>query len=127
VEESDAALGGFYDRLLAVLADTATRDGAWRLLECVPAWDGNWTWDGFIAWWWESPDGRRRLMAVNYSATRAQCYVRLPFPELAGRRVRLEDRLGPERYDRDGTDLVGRGLYLDLPAFGYHAFEVIVQ
>ena len=22
-------------------------EGRWQLLDCVPAWDGNWTWDGF--------------------------------------------------------------------------------
>jgi hypothetical protein len=27
-------------------------------------------------------------------------------------------------YERDGDDLVGRGLYLDMPAWGYHVFDV---
>jgi hypothetical protein len=27
-------------------------------------------------------------------------------------------------YDRDGTDLAARGLYLDMPPWGAHAFEV---
>jgi hypothetical protein len=52
--------------------------------------------------------------------------VRLPFPDLAGRPVRLEDRLGPARYDRAGDDLLSRGLYLDVGAWTYHLFEVIV-
>ena len=32
--------------------------------------------------------------------------------------------MGPASYDRDGSDLVSRGLYLDLPPWGYHVFEV---
>ncbi len=60
----------FYDRLLAVLRQPVVRDGQWRLLECVPAWDGNGTWDGFIAWSWDTADGAR-LVAVNYAGTRA--------------------------------------------------------
>ena len=32
--------------------------------------------------------------------------------------------MGSARYDRDGNDLVSRGLYLDLPPWGYHVFEV---
>ena len=32
--------------------------------------------------------------------------------------------LGPAVYDRDGSELAARGLYLDLPAWGYHVFEV---
>jgi hypothetical protein len=27
-------------------------------------------------------------------------------------------------YDRDGNDLLSRGLFLDMPAWGYHVFEV---
>jgi len=27
-------------------------------------------------------------------------------------------------YERDGQDLLSRGLFLDLPAWGYHVFEV---
>jgi hypothetical protein len=50
--------------------------------------------------------------------------VRLPFTDLAGRAVRLQDLLSPARYDRDGHELVSSGLYLDMPAWGYHAFEV---
>ena len=48
----------------------------------------------------------------------------LPWGDLAGRTWRLHDRLGNAVYDRDGGDLSARGLYLDLPARGYHAFDV---
>jgi hypothetical protein len=27
-------------------------------------------------------------------------------------------------YQRDGNELADRGLYLDLPAWGYHVFDV---
>ena len=70
-------------------------------------------------------DGQRRLIAVNYAGNQGQCYVRLPFPDLAGRAVRLKDLMGPASYDRDGSDLVSRGLYLDVPPWSYHVFEVI--
>ncbi len=48
-------LAKFYDRLLAVLRQPCLRDGRWQLLECVPAWDGNWTSDCFIAFAWQGP------------------------------------------------------------------------
>jgi glycosidase len=123
-EPPDDARQAFYAHLLAALRQPVFRDGQWRLLDCAPAWDGNWTWDGFIAWAWEAPGGARRLVTVNYSGNQAQCYVRLPYPDLAGRSVRLQDLLSAARYDRDGHELALRGLYLDLPAWGYHAFEV---
>ena len=100
------------------------REGEWRLLECVPAWDGNWTSDCFIAWSWQAREGQRLLIAVNYAENQSQCYVRLSYPDLRGRTVRLSDQLGPLSYDRDGHDLVSRGLYLDLPPWSYHVFEM---
>jgi hypothetical protein len=125
LEASDAALRQFYERLLAVLRQPILRQGAWRLLDCAPAWEGNWTWDCFIAAIWREEEGRRQLIAVNYAGHQSQCYVRLPLPELQGGMVRLEDLMGPARFDRDGSDLVSRGLYLDMPAWSYHVFEMI--
>ena len=124
LEPTDTALDQFYGRLLTVIRQPIVREGEWRLLDCAPAWDGNWTWESFIAWSWEAQDGQRRLIVVNYAANQSQCYVRLPFSDLSGRTVRLKDLLGPARYDRDGSDLVSRGLYLDLLPWGHHVFDV---
>jgi hypothetical protein len=124
VEPLDDALQTFYDRLLPVLRRATVRDGQWQLLECVPAWDGNWTWDGFVAFAWQLSGAERLLVTVNYAANRGQCYVRLPFGDLAGSTVRFDDLMSPASYDRAGSDLASRGLYLDLPAWGYHGFEM---
>jgi hypothetical protein len=61
---------------------------------------------------------------VNYAGNQGQCYVRLPFADLAGRAVRLRDLMSPAVYERDGNDLLARGLYLDLPPWGRHVFEL---
>jgi len=123
-EPVDKTLQRFYDELLAVLREPTVRDGQWRLLECVPAWDGNWTWDSFIVWSWQGSRGQRRLIAVNYAGDQGQCYVRLPFPDLSGRVVRLKDMMSVASYDRSGEDLASRGLYLDMPPWAYHIFEM---
>jgi hypothetical protein len=112
-EPIDERLAQFYDRLLGVLRDPTVGDGDWQLLECVPAWEGNWTWDCFLAFAWQGRAGKRLLVTVNYAPNQSQCYVRLPFPDLADAQWRLEDLLSDARYDRDGNDLQGRGLYLD--------------
>jgi hypothetical protein len=123
-EPTDDALHQFYDRLLAVLNHPVVRDGDWRLLECTPAWDGNWTSDCFITWLWTSTAGERRLVAVNYAAHQGQCYVRLPPQDRGDRIVRFEDLMGAACFDRDRHDLDARGLFLDMPAWGYHVFDV---
>jgi hypothetical protein len=124
-EPIDDKLKQFYDRLLGVLGHDIVRNGHWQLLECVPAWEGNWTSDCFIAFSWRVSSGEMSLVTVNFAPNQSQCYVKLPFPELAGAEWRLRDLLGQAQYDRDGNDLRERGLYLDVAAWQYHVFEVI--
>jgi glycosidase len=107
-------LAKFYDRLLGVLRRPVVRRGQWQLLECVPAWEGNWTWDSFVAFAWHLSGEDRLLVAVNYAGNQSQCYVRLPFPDLGNAQWRLTDLMEDATYDRDGDDLKGRGLYLDV-------------
>jgi len=122
-EQSDAQLKEFYARVLAALKSPALRDGEWQLLECIPAWEGNWTSDCFIAYAWRGHDGKRILVAVNFAPNQSQCRVRLPFGELAGKQWQLRDQIGSALYERAGDELVGQGLYVDLPPWGYHVFE----
>ena len=123
-EASDLAIGAFYNRLLACLRDSTVRDGQWQLLDARSAWEGNGSNDAFIVFSWTGPGDARRLVVVNYAGHESQCYVSLPWRDLAGRTWRLQDKLGEAVYDRDGADLVAQGLYLDMPSWGYHAFEV---
>ncbi len=123
-EAPDAGLQRFYGDLLGVLRRPACRDGEWRLLECVPAWDGNPTSECFVASAWQGPDGERLLVAVNYAGHQSQCYVRGGFSDLGARKLRLRDLMSAASYDREGDDLLARGLFLDLPAWGFHVFEL---
>ena len=125
VEAVDDDLRGFYGELMESVRDPVAREGAWRLLDPVPAWEGNWTWDCFVAYTLEGADGRRLIVAVNYSGGQSQCYLPLPFPDLAGGRWRLDDHLGKACYDRDGDELLSPGLYLDVPAWAFHVFELV--
>jgi hypothetical protein len=114
----------FYEQLLAVLKRWEVRSGQWQLIEGRPAWEGNRTHESFIGYLWRGDDGAALLAAVNYSPAQGQCYLPLPLGGLSGRRVVLKDLLGPAVYERDGDELAAGGLYLDLPAWGYHAFDV---
>jgi hypothetical protein len=123
-EPIDLELAAFYARLLGGAHRPVVRDGQWRLLPVRPAWDGNPTWDRFIAFAWELGD-RHLLVAVNYGPTQGQCYVDPGWSGLDGRTWYLTDLLNPAvTYERDGGDLARRGLYLDLAAWGHHLFEV---
>jgi hypothetical protein len=123
-EPVDDAIAEFYAALLECLRDPVFREGDWRLLKCRPAWDGNWTSDCFVAYSWTGKDGGRRLVAVNYSDHQSQCYVAMPWTDLEGQVWQLRDRMGAAIYERSGGDLAAQGLYLDVPAWAYHVFDV---
>jgi hypothetical protein len=123
-EPINQELAKFYGRLLGVLRLPAPRQGEWRLLECVPAWEGNWTWDCFLAFAWQAPEGDPLLVAVNYASNRSQRYVRPPLADLGKHQWRLTDLLGDATYDRDEGDLQRRGLYLDLAPWQASVFSL---
>jgi hypothetical protein len=126
-ESTDREIEEFYLRLLAVLRKPIVKSGEWQWLECRPAWDGNGSWDSFVANSWCGSGGERMLIAVNYAPHPSQCYVDLPFPEIANRSVRLEDSLSSAFYVRDGNELIDRGLYLDMQPWSYHAFDLEIS
>ena len=112
----------FIGKLLACLKRPEVRDGRWQLLEIRPAWEGNPTWDRFLAFAWEGESKQRLLITVNYGPTQGQCHVSLPWDDLRGKQVILQDLMNEARYEWQGDDLCNQGLYVDLPAWGFHVF-----
>jgi hypothetical protein len=121
-EPVDPVLQEFYRKLLDCLKRPEVRHGSWQLLEVRSVWEWNPTWERFLAYAWEEESGQRFLIAVNYGPTQGQCYVRLPFDDLRGDKVVLQDLLSDAQYEREGDDMSDRGLFLDLPAWGFHFF-----
>lgn len=121
-ETPDPAVSEFYASLLRLLRRPVFHTGDWLCLDPAAAWPGNGSWDGFVAFQWTGVAGAHWIVVANYQPERGQCFLRCP--GAAGGPVVLTDALGPARYERDGDDLASRGLYLDLPAWGYHVFEL---
>jgi hypothetical protein len=59
-----------------------------------------------------------------YAPNQSQCHVRLPFPDLGDARWRLQDALGDATYDWAGSDLTGRGLFLDMVPWQAQVFPL---
>ncbi len=125
-EVADSSLHRFYDQLLNCVKRIEVRNGRWELLDCKPAWEGNWTWDCFICFCWQLPGKLPLIVIVNYSRNQSQCYLRIPSEDLRGHDIRLQDLMSSIVYERSGNDLLSRGLYLDLPPWGYHIFKLSI-
>jgi len=97
--------------------------GEWAMAE-VRGWPDNPTHLDVLAWAWH--DGvPHHVIAVNLSAHPSQARIVLPWPQLHGRSWRLVDLLDGRAFERDGDELAGPGLYVDLPAWGAHLLAVV--
>jgi hypothetical protein len=126
-ESPDKEIEEFYDHVLAILRKPIVKSGEWQWLACQPAWDGNGSWDSFIAHSWQGSGGERILITVNYAHHPSQCYLNLPFDEIKNRSVQLKDSLSSACYTREGNELLERGLYLDLQPWSYHVFDLEIN
>ena len=119
-EPLNAGLAGWYRRLLAAVAGQHVRAGEWRLLE-PGGWPDNQSCRNLIAWRWAGDGaGDRHLVVVNLSGQPAQGRIPLGWPDLCGRGWQLADLLGDAVYERDGDELAGPGLFVDLAPWQFH-------
>ena len=122
-EPVDQTLRDFYAKLVDFLKRPEVRSGRWRPVDCREAWQGNPTWERFLAWTWESTEGERLLIAVNFGPTQGQSRLDLSsLTNLRGRSVRLRDLFSSAEFNRDGDEIASSGLFVDLPAWNYHVF-----
>jgi len=119
-EPVDGDLTGFYRRLIAAAVEV--RRGRWALLD-AGGWPDNPTHRDLLAWVWQD-DLPHHVIVVNLAGHGSQGRVALPWDVLRGRRWRLTDVVDDQVYDRDGNELAGQGLYVDLPAWGAHVLAL---
>jgi hypothetical protein len=117
-EASDSDLLSFYLQLFGALKTGDFMQGDWQLCE-RSGWPDNASCNNLVAWTW-STENSRCLIAVNLSETQSQGKIKIPWPGLKDRLWRLDDVFQSTSYERNGSDLEKEGLYIDLPAWGFH-------
>jgi len=123
-ESRDPGAESLYERILEATRRPEVRQGRWELLNPMPAWEGNPTWERYVAFRWGGEPGEELLCAANLSPNAGQCFIRLPAAVYQGETWVLRDLLSPNSYERSGDEMASRGLYLDMPAWGVHVFAV---
>jgi hypothetical protein len=121
-EPVDERLQLFYHKLLDILHWHVFKNGDWKLADCIPAWEGNHSNGNYISYSWLGDLSEKILIAVNYSPDYSQCFVKLPFHDLAGNSWSLHDLMSGNIYGRDGDELNEKGLYLDEPGWKVYVF-----
>ena len=116
-EPVDGALLDFYNKLLKAIDAPGFRDGEWSLCE-RSGWPDNASYLNLVAWCWVKDDARY-LIIVNFSDTRSDGQVRVPFA--AGATWVLNDLMSGAVYERGA--MLSPGLYVELDAWGYNVFQ----
>lgn len=120
-ETLDTDLAAFYGQLLEALRGGNFCQGSWSLCTRT-GWPDNASHLNLVSWCWQKEDSRC-LIVVNLSDVPSQGLVRVPWDSLRGRTWRLRDAFTSEIFERDGDHMVEPGLYVDLPAWGFHFMQ----
>jgi hypothetical protein len=122
-EPIDQEVQTFYGKLLAAINAPIFHDGEWQLCECG-GWPDNPGFQSLVSWNWVK-DNDRRLIVVNLSDRAVQARVRVPGKEVARAKWHLTDAFSNWSYDRDGDEMAGPGLYIELNAWSYYFFQCV--
>jgi glycosidase len=123
VEPVDAGVQAFYNKLLAAINAPIFRGGEWTLSGCS-GWPDNPGFQNLVAWSWVK-DNDRRLIMVNLSDRAVHARVQVPWAGVPGAIWRLKDAISDWSCERDGDEMAGPGLYIDLGAWGYYFFQCL--
>lgn len=123
VEPIQPAVSAMYSRLLNALRRTAIGRGQAEVLRPRATTPDDSSFQNFVLAQWQVKDGEFELAVINFAPQRSRCLAPITARGVAGREWTMRDLLGDELYRRDGTEMAGRGLYLELPPWGAQIFQ----
>jgi hypothetical protein len=112
-----------YKVLLPLVGIPCNKHGKWHLLDTVRAWSDNPTNENFICYLIEHPI-QTLLIVVNFASYRGQCFVRIPARDWLEDSMEFRDLLSHERMVRSSSDILDRGLFVDMGEWQSHIFQV---
>ena len=118
-EPVDEGLREFYAKLLTALNQPLFHTGEWRLCD-RSGWPDNTSFQNLVAWTW-SADVDHCVIAVNLSDSPVQALIHIPWT--AHQTWEMMDAFSDTTYKRDGDEIATRGLYVELPPWGFHFFQ----
>lgn len=120
-EQANLQLEQLYHRLAPLAASPLRKHGSWRL--CTHhGWPDNQTHSNLLCWSWQYHD-EILLVVVNYSLHPAQGFVTLPWTPPDSINCLLKDIFTGDSFLRSTRELFTTGLFVDLPAWGFHLWR----
>ncbi len=120
-EALDPDLRDFYRKLLEAINRPVFREGQWDLCDRT-GWHDNQSFQNLVAWSWLKAD-ERYLIVVNLGNCPVQARVQVKWADAGGAKWQLIDSLSGVVYERDGSEMLSPGLYIELGPWRYHFFK----
>ncbi|MFH0996825.1 MAG: alpha-amylase family glycosyl hydrolase [Pseudomonadota bacterium] len=124
-ETPNEPLREFHLNLLKAICDDVFKTGEWHLCKCL-GWPDNSSHRNLAAWCWRLGLDCR-IVTVNLSDSPSQGLVRLLWEDMRDKDILLQDVFTDLHYSRPGNELKASGLFIDLPAWGYHLFKFCIN
>jgi hypothetical protein len=113
----------FYEKLLQETRSPIYQSGEWCLFDPQPA-KKTGTHKNLLAHGWRNGEDDYRLIVVNLTDEQSQAHIDLDvWPGIAPDDWTLYDILNGQIYQRQGEQMDGLGLYVDLPPKKSHIFR----
>ncbi len=112
-ETIDHDVQQFYTKLLKICDSPVFHYGKWIHLVPFQACEGSDSFKNILTWSWLY-ENTMKIIAVNYSANRSQCRVKMPIIFEDGGPVTYNDELTCISYEASVDELNSDGLYIDL-------------
>jgi glycosidase len=122
-EPPNQEIEAFYRKLLREIRSPIYQTGEWRLFDTAPA-KKNGTHENLLSYGWRNGENNYRLIVVNLTDEQSQAHIDLDaWPGIEAHDWELHDELNGHTYYRQGQQMDGLGLYVDLPPHKAHIFR----
>ena len=122
MEENNAELVVFYNKLLKIIPGKELGKGQWSLCKVEPV-GKDASYENLIAYMWEI-NNLRQLTVVNFSTYLTQGHIRIGGLHYGSNNWTFTDLLTQKKYTYKGEDLDNYGLYVDLDAWEGQIFDI---
>lgn len=120
-EKTKQCIKKFYDKLLHITKEDVFKYGEWYILDVLPGWSSDNTYNNIMAWLWKFRN-EKRLVVVNYSDKTGFCRIKLDvrgYPES----FKVSDLLNDKIYHRYAEEVFHHGLFIELQKYKSHIFS----
>jgi hypothetical protein len=120
VEKLDKRIHDFYLRLLKITNQKIFKEGKWQFLEPLTIGGNDLTMENLLAWEWQF-ENEVRIVVVNFNNSTSRCRLKFDVSSDA-EKIDLVDLINDSSYNRSASEILQKGLFIELKSFNSHIF-----